>query len=190
MWHGCGMELDSLVCSCSSVLCAAPLGCAVLHRETRSAPMSLGLRPHSHLGHREKECADLMMYRKSEEPHRDPRAAIGRHCASGKPSPLWTWASYKRHVETHYVDPLRISLHWDMFCTARLSVVPPLQSPLQRWRRSQRGKTENRRVETECEELYPLKADGKLDGGMKGLSTEADCHKWLQLLARPWSWLQ
>jgi len=37
---------------------AAPLGCAVLHRETRNASVSLGLRPHSHLGHREKECAD------------------------------------------------------------------------------------------------------------------------------------
>lgn len=65
---------------------AAPLGCAVLHREPRSAPVSLGLRPHSHLGHREKECADLMMYRKSDEPHSDPGAAIGRHCVSGSPA--------------------------------------------------------------------------------------------------------
>lgn len=81
MWHGCSTELESLVCSCSSVSCTAPLGCAVLHREPRSASVSLGLRPHSHLGHREKECADLMMYRKSVEPHSDPSAAIGRHCA-------------------------------------------------------------------------------------------------------------
>lgn len=65
---------------------AAPLGCAVLHREPSSAPVSLGLRPHSHLGHREKECADLMMYRKSVEPHSDPSTAIGQHCASESPA--------------------------------------------------------------------------------------------------------
>lgn len=64
-----------------------------------------------------------------------------------------------------------------MFCTALLLVVPLLQSPLQRSRRSQRGKTESRRVETECKEIYPLKADGKLVGGTEGLSTEADCIK-------------
>lgn len=86
MWYGCGVQLDLLVCSCCPMLCVAPLGCAVLHRET-SAPVSLGLRPRSHLAHREKECADLMMYRKSDEPHRDPRTAIGRQHAS-KPSPL------------------------------------------------------------------------------------------------------
>lgn len=86
MWHGCSTELDALVCSCSSVLCAAPLGCTVLHREQCSAPVNLGLRPHSHLGHREKECADLMIYRKSDEPHSDPDAAIGRHCSSESPA--------------------------------------------------------------------------------------------------------
>lgn len=61
---------------------AAPHGCVVLHREPCSAPVSLGLRLHSHLGHREKECADLMMYRKSDKPHSDPGAAIGQHRAS------------------------------------------------------------------------------------------------------------
>lgn len=75
------------------------------------------------------------------------------------------------------MDPLAATLHGDMFCAATLSVVPLLQSPLQRSRGSQRGKTESRRVETECEDLYPLKADGKLVGGTEGLSTEADCHK-------------
>ncbi|CAB1417296.1 unnamed protein product [Pleuronectes platessa] len=115
-------------------------------RETCSAPVSLGLGPHSHLGHREKECADLMMHRKSDEPHSDPGAAIGGHCASVK------GPAHSGHE-------------------------PHPQSPLQRLRRSRPGKTESRRVETECEKLYPLKADGKLDGGTKGLSTEADCHK-------------
>lgn len=156
---------------------AAPFGCAVLHREPCSAPVSLGLRPHSHLGHREKECADLMMYRKSDEPHSDPSAAIGRDCASESPAHSELGPPYKRRVETQYVDPLTISLHGDMFCAAAISVVPLLQSPLQRSRRSQRGKTESRRVETECEGMYPLKADGKLVGGTEGLSTEADCHK-------------
>lgn len=75
------------------------------------------------------------------------------------------------------MDPLRIRLHRDMFCAATLLVVLLLQSPLQRSGRSQRDKTESRRVETKCKELYPLKADGKLVGGMEGLSTEADCHK-------------
>ncbi|KAI4805838.1 hypothetical protein KUCAC02_010434, partial [Chaenocephalus aceratus] len=54
--------------------------------EPRSAPESLGPGPHSHLGHREKECADLMMYRKSEKPHGDPGAAIGRHSSSESPA--------------------------------------------------------------------------------------------------------
>ncbi len=67
---------------------AAPRGCAVLHREPRSASVSMGLRPHSHLGHREKECADLMMYRKSDKPHSDPAAAIGRRCVSESPPSL------------------------------------------------------------------------------------------------------
>lgn len=138
MWYGCGIELDLLVCSCSSTLCAAPLGCAVLHRET-SAPVSLGLRPHSHLSHREKECADLMMYRKSDKPHRDPRTAIGQQYDS-KPSLLWTRAPYKRLVETQYVEPLRFCLHGDTFCSPLLSAVPLLQSPLQRSKRSQQGK--------------------------------------------------
>ena len=99
---------------------AARLGCAVLHREPCSAPLSLGLRPHSHLGHREKECADLMMYRKSDEPHNDPGAAIGRHCASESPAHSELEPPYKRHVETYYVGPLTISLHGDMLCTATL----------------------------------------------------------------------
>lgn len=143
MWHGCGTQLHLLVCCCScccSTLCVAPLGCAVLHRET-SPPVSLGLRPCSHLAHREKECADLMMYRKSDEPHRDPKTAIGWQRDS-KPSPLWTPAPHKRHVETQYVELLRISLHGDSFCTPSLSAVPLLQSPLQRSKRSQRGKIE------------------------------------------------
>lgn len=53
-----------------------------------------------------------------------------------------------------------------------LFATPLLQSPLQRARRaerSRRGKTESGRVETECKEIYPLKADGKLVGGTEGL---------------------
>lgn len=59
-----------------------------------------------------------------------------------------------------------------MFYTAPLFATPLLQSPLQRARRakrSPRGKTESGRVETECKEIYPLKADGKLVGGTEGL---------------------
>lgn len=157
---------------------AATLGCAVLHREPRSAPVSLGLRPHSHLGHREKECADLMMYRKSDEPHSVPSAAIGRHSASESPAHSKLGPRTKRQGRKHSMwVHSQSSLRGDTLCTATLSVVPLLQSPPQRSRRSPRGKTESRRVETECEEIYPLKADGKLVGGMEGLSTEADCHK-------------
>lgn len=185
--EGCGM---AVVWSWIHWSAAAPLGCAVLHREPCSAPVSLGLRPHSHLGHREKECADLMMYRKSEEPHSDPGAAIGRHHSSESPA----HSELEPRKKTMWKHSMWIHSQsvcmGDVFYTATLLVVPLLQSPLQRSRRSQRGKTESRRVETECEELYPLKADGKLAGGTEGLSTEADCHKWLQLLLRPWSWLQ
>lgn len=83
--EGCG---TAVVWSWIHWSAAAPLGCAVLHREPRSASVSLGLRPHSHLGHREKECADLMMYRKSDKPHSEPSAAIGRHCTSESPPTL------------------------------------------------------------------------------------------------------
>lgn len=75
------------------------------------------------------------------------------------------------------MEPLRIGFRGDMVRPATLCVVPLFQSPLQRSGRSQRSKTESRRVETKCKELYPLKADGKLVGGMEGLNTEADCHK-------------
>lgn len=95
--QGCAM---AVVWSWIHWSAAAPLGCAVLHREPRSAPVSLGLRPHSHLGHREKECADLMMHRKSDEPHRDPGVAIGRHWASESPAHSELEPLYKRHVET------------------------------------------------------------------------------------------
>lgn len=98
--------------SAAAPLCNVLLPLAVLcSTETRSAPVSLGLRPHGHLGHREKECADLMMYRKSEEPHRDPGAAIGQRCASESPAHSGLEPRTKRHVETQYVDPLRASLH-------------------------------------------------------------------------------
>lgn len=60
-----------LVCSCSSAMFCPSLSSS---------------DSHSHLGHREKECADLMMYRKSEEPHNDPSAAIGRLCACESPA--------------------------------------------------------------------------------------------------------
>lgn len=62
-----------------------------------------------------------------------------------------------------------------MFYTAPLFATPLLQSPLQRARRarrakrSRRGKTESGRVETECKEIYPLKAEEKLVGGTEGL---------------------
>lgn len=161
--------MDLLACSCSSVLCAAPLGCAVLHRET-SAPVSLGLRPHSHLSHREKECADLMMCRKSAEPHRDPRTAIGRWCDS-KPGPLWTQAPYKRHVETPYVELLWLTLRGDALCSAL-------------------GCSTSRVTSAEVEEVSARQDREKLVGGTEGLSAEADCYKWLQLLLRPWSWLK
>lgn len=68
-----GLQLLSLAALCSS-------------ESSRSAPVSLGLGPRRHLGHREKECGDLMMYRKSEEPHKDPAAAIGQRCASESPA--------------------------------------------------------------------------------------------------------
>lgn len=145
------------------------------------------LRPHRHLGHRGKECADLMMHRKSAEPHSYP-------CH-------WTRAlKLTEALPTVNASPLQkvcenivcaSTLHGDSSCATTLFlVVPLLRSPPQRSRRSQPSKTQSRRVETECKELYPLKADGKLAGGTKGLSTEADCYKWLQLLPRPWSWLQ
>lgn len=60
---------------------AAPLGCAMLRREPCSGSVNLGLRPHNHLGRREKECAGLMTHRKSGEPHSEASAAIGQHCA-------------------------------------------------------------------------------------------------------------
>ncbi|KAK5861029.1 hypothetical protein PBY51_022457 [Eleginops maclovinus] len=80
MCYGCGAAAGSTV---QLLLCVMPLPSAVLlNRAPRSYPESLGLGPHSHLGHREKECADLMMYRKSDAPHSDPGAAIGRHSSS------------------------------------------------------------------------------------------------------------
>lgn len=133
---GCGV---AVVCSCSSVLRSAPL--AELHRELGDS--------HRHLGHREKECTDLMMYRKSEEPHNNPRAAIGRPLCSWKPSPLWTGAPYKKTCRER-----RMWIHSESVrsgtCSAllRSRVVGLHQSPLQRSRRFQRGKTESRRVET------------------------------------------
>lgn len=107
--EGCGMVV---VWSWIPWSAAAPLGCAVLHREPRSAPVSLGLRPHSHLGHREKECADLMMYRKSDEPHSVPSAAIGQHSASESPAHSELRPPYKRHEETWYAGPLTIKFAW------------------------------------------------------------------------------
>lgn len=182
--------LDSLVCSCLSVLCAAPLGCAVLHREPRSAPVSLGLRPHSHLGHREKECADLMMYRKSEEPHNDPGTAIGQHCASESPA--------HSELEPHTKGMWRHSMwiHSESVCMGTCSAL--LRSRLFDFSshlcRGRGGLSEARQraggLKLSARSSNPLKADGKLVGGTEGLRTEADCHKWLQLLLRPWSWLQ
>lgn len=188
MCHGCGCTgLQLLLC----VMCCSPWLCCAPQREPRSAPVSLGLRPHSHLGHREKECADLMMYRKSDEPHSDPGAAIGRHCSSEKPSPLWTRAPYKRHVEPEYVDPLTISLHGDAVLRCYALGLFHFSSHLCRGRG---GLSEARQraggLKLSARSSSPLKADGKLVGGTEGLSTEADCHKWLQLLLRPWSWLQ
>lgn len=131
----CGISVVwSWICW-SAPLCYVllPLCCAP-QRETRSAPASWGLGPHSHLGHREKECADLMMYRKSDEPHSDPGAAIGGHRASASPAHSGLEPRTKGMWKpTQYVDPLRIRLHSDTFCAATLAVVP--QSPLQRLRR-------------------------------------------------------
>lgn len=122
------------------LLCVAPLGCAVLHQET-SAPVSLGLRPLSHLGHREKECADLMMYRKSENHTGIPELPLDGSVTQN-PAHSELQPHTKRRVETQYADPLRVSLHRDTFCTPLLLAVPLLQSPLQRSKRSQRVKIE------------------------------------------------
>lgn len=45
-----------------------------------------GLEPHSHRHHREKECAGLMMRRKSDKPHSHPSASIGHHWAPESPA--------------------------------------------------------------------------------------------------------
>lgn len=81
MWHGCDMELDSLVCSCSSVLCASsPLLCSAPQRALLCLCVS-GPRAPQPPGPQGEGMVDLMMYRKSEDPHGDPSAAIGQHCA-------------------------------------------------------------------------------------------------------------
>lgn len=150
-WCGCSSEPDP-------------------QRAPRSAatPVSLLLRPHSHLGHREKECADLMMYRKSVKPHGDPSPAIGRRWASEKARPTVNQSPwYKKHVETQYVDPLTVCLHWDMFCYALCCSTSPVASAeveevLARQDREQKGWNRVRGG------LYPLKADGKQSRGHGG----------------------
>lgn len=107
---GMWMELNSVA--------AALLGCAVLCREPCSGAVSLGLKPYNHLGHRGKECTDLMMHRKSAKPHSSPGAAIGQHCASLRPAhqdppqSLWTH-SIRIHSQC-------VCMHGGLFCTAML----------------------------------------------------------------------
>lgn len=90
---------------------AAPLGCAVLHQEPRSAPVSRGLGPHGHLGHREKECTDLMMYRKSDEPHSKSQRCHWTAPGLRKPSPLQPFRPSTKLTETQCACPLAVRLH-------------------------------------------------------------------------------
>lgn len=84
---------------------------ALLRRDPRSAPESLGPGPHSHLGHWDEECADLMMHRKSEEPHSDPGPAIGQLCASEKPGPLRTGPPHLC-TKAMWRHSVWMGLHW------------------------------------------------------------------------------
>lgn len=95
LWVGggyAGLQLLPLVVQCSTA-------------STRSATVILGLRPHNHLGHREKECAGLMTHRKSDEPHSRPSPAIGQRRAPKSPShcelELCTKGMWKHSLWSH-----------------------------------------------------------------------------------------
>lgn len=138
-----------------------------------------------------KECTGLMTRRKSDKPHSHPSASIGQHWASESPAhsqpPTGLWQSLWKHS---------ICIHSCYICMGTCTAL--LQSPLLHFSshlcRGRRGLSEARHwaggLKRSARRSNPLKADGKLVGGTEGLSTEADCHKWLQLLLRPWSWLQ
>lgn len=96
---------------------AAPLGCAVLRREPSSCSLSLGLRPHNHLGHREKECAGLMTHRKSGEPHSKASTAIGQHSAP-KAHPTVKWSPVQNGMWKHSMWS-----HSEPVCTGTCSAV-------------------------------------------------------------------
>ncbi|KAK1903441.1 Basal cell adhesion molecule [Dissostichus eleginoides] len=175
MCRGCGAAAGSTGVQLLLSVSRSPRRC--FSTESPAPLLSLGPGPHSHLGHREKECADLMMYRKSEEPHSDPGAAIGRHSSSESP------AHFELESRTKGMQNESMWIHSQSVCMGtrcallRSFWVFHFSSHLCRGRGGPSEARQSRRVETECEELYPLKADGKLVGGTEGLSTEADCHK-------------
>lgn len=112
--------------TCSSWLCRAPAG------------------PTTIWANWEKKCPDLMMRRKSEEPHRDPGPAIGQHTASQSPA--------------HYELELRVRkqrklIHLAKRAPARSTLPRLMLAGHLRWGRA--GFSEPAwRVETECEELW------------------------------------
>lgn len=77
---------------------------------TGSATVTLGLGPHNRLGHRGKECTDLMTPRISDKPHNKPSPAIGQRCAP-KARPTVNWSSVQKACGNPVcVQPLRVAL--------------------------------------------------------------------------------